>query len=295
MALFATLERDSPESDKLVTLAHLAADFKEKLRSDSNKKLIVLIYGYLTNYAASDTVKEEIERGLMNKSVGKMLDTLVQMGVPIDKLYLGEYVFSNSKGRKVDLFLEQQGEPHHVLPGNPKDANHRIPQVKTPKPVRDSELKINSGQELVVEVTGFKIESGKRVLIPELSTKKTTGISPVEISKGYGGELVLLRPKLEGILKKIGQDGIADKIEFAVKITGGAKLSKEFAHSVGIEIAAQIKAALNFNVTIPGTKRELPVELSYSYGAAYKDGSVDKKGEGMITITLFRFGSKGAL
>ncbi|HSU24666.1 MAG TPA: hypothetical protein VLI65_01675, partial [Pyrinomonadaceae bacterium] len=89
MALFATLERDSPEADKLVTLAHLASDFQDRFRSDPQKGLNILMIGYLTAAAVGDAVKEEIERGLMNKSILSMSKTLTQMGVPIDKLYLG--------------------------------------------------------------------------------------------------------------------------------------------------------------------------------------------------------------
>jgi hypothetical protein len=291
MALFATLERDSPEADKLVTLAHLASDFQDRFRSDPQKGLNILMIGYLTAAAVGDAVKEEIERGLMNKSILTMSKTLTQMGVPIDKLYLGDLVFSSSKGRKIDLFMEQQGEARHSVPGNPAISGYKIPTINPPKPVRDAELKINSNQELVLEVTARKIESGKRILIPELSFKSSTGISPVAISKGFDAELTVLRPKLESVLKKIGQEGLADKIEFSVQIVGGGKISKEFARQISTEVAASLKVALNINITIPGTKHELPIELSYSYGAAYKDGGVTEKGEGMITVTIFRFKS----
>jgi len=291
MALFATLERDSPEADKLVTLAHLASDFQDRFRSDPQKGLNILMIGYLTAAAVGDAVKEDIERGLMNKSLLSMSKSLTQMGVPIDKLYLGDLVFSSMKGRKIDFFLEQQGEAKHNVPGNPAGSGYKIPTVNPPKPVRDAELSINSSQELVLEVTARKIESGKRILIPELSFKSNTGISPVAISKGFDAQLTVLRPKLEGVLKKIGQEGLADKIEFSVQIVGGGKISKEFARQISTEVAASLKVALNINITIPGTKHELPIELSYSYGAAYKDGGVTEKGEGMITVTIFRFKS----
>jgi len=291
MALFATIERDSPEAVKLITLAHLASDFQDRFRSDPQKKLDVLVIGYLTSAAAGDAIKEDIERGLMNKSLGSLSKTIVQMGVPIDKLYFGDLVFSSSKGRKIDLFLEQQGGPRHVVPGNPSDAGHRIPTVNVPKPARDAELSINQYKELVLEITGYKVESGRRTVFPELSFKSSTGISPVAISKEFTAELDVWKPKLESILRKIGKEGLADKIEFAVKISGGAKLSKEFAGQISTEIAASLRVALTFNITIPGTKRELPIELSYSYGAAYNDGTVADRGQGMITVTLFRFKS----
>ena len=289
MALFATLERDSPEADKLITLAHLAADYHEKLSSNTDKAVVVVIYGYLTTHAASDSLKEEIERNLMNKSIGPMVKTLTQMGVPIDKLYIADYVFSDRKGRKIDLFLQQQGESRHVLPSNPSEPGRRIPQVNIPKPVRDSRVTLDSGKELILEVTARTIKSGKRTVVPELSLKTTTGISPVAISKGFGAELVAWKPKLEGLLRKIGKAGLADKVEFALKIVGVGKMSKEFAHQISIEIAASLKAALTFDITIPGTSYELPVELSYSYGAAYRDGTIGDRGQGMVTITLFRF------
>jgi hypothetical protein len=289
MALFATLERDSPEADKLITLAHLAADYQEKLSSNTDKAVVVVIYGYLTTNAASDSLKEEIERNLMNRSIGPMVKTLTQIGVPIDKLYIADYVFSDRKGRKIDLFLQQQGESRHVLPSNPTEPGRRIPQVNIPKPVRDSKVTLDSGKELILEVTARTIKSGKRTVVPELSLKTTTGISPVAISKGFGAELVVWKPKLESLLRKIGKGGIADKVEFALKIVGVGKMSKEFADQISIEIAASLKAALTFDITIPGTSYELPVELSYSYGAAYRDGTIGDRGQGMVTITLFRF------
>lgn len=143
MSLFATIERDAPEADKLVTLAHLASDFKDKLRSNSQKQLNIIIYGYLTSTAATDAVKKEIERDLLTRSISSMSSTLVQMGVPVEKLYLGQFVFSSSKGREVDFFLEQQGEAKHSLPGNPSDAGHCLPIVNAPKPVRDKEFGAN--------------------------------------------------------------------------------------------------------------------------------------------------------
>jgi hypothetical protein len=165
-----------------------------------------------------------------------------------------------------------------------------------PKPVRDSELSINNKREIVLEVTAFKIASGRRVLVPEISFRSSTGISPVEISKGFSSQLVLWKPKLEGLLRRIGQEGIAEKIEFAVKITSGGALTKEFARQISVEVAASLQAALTFNITIPGTKRELPIELSYSFGAAYRSGFSDPTGgsiggesQGMIKVTVFRF------
>jgi len=291
MSLFATLERDSPEADKLITLAHLASDFQDRLRADSQKQAVILIYGYLTSVATGDAVKEDIERGLMNRSIGSITRSLIQMGVPIDKLYIADFVFSSQKGRKIDFFLQQQGESRHVLPSNPAQPGRRIPQVNIPKPVRDAELSINNKKELLLEVTAYKLESGRRTLVPEISFKSSTGISPVEISKGFSSDLVVWKPKLESLLRKIGQEQNADKIEFAVRISGGGKMSKEFARQISIEVAASIQAALTFNITIPGTKRELPIELSYSYGANYKDGSVRDEGQGMVKVTLFKFKS----
>jgi hypothetical protein len=295
MALFATIERDSPEPVKLTTLAHLASDFKDKRSSRPDRQLSIILYGYLTTVAASDLVKEEIERDLMNRSMSAISKTLVRLGVPIDKLYIGEYVFSGPKARKIDIFLQQQGEAAPNLPGNPPVAG-RTGAPNFPKPVRDAELSINNKREIVLEVTAFKIASGRRTLVPEISFRSSTGISPVEISKGFSSQLVLWKPKLEGLLRRIGQEGIAEKIEFAVKIIGGGGLTKEFARQISVEVAASLQAALTFNITIPGTKRELPIELSYSFGAAYRSGfsdptggSIGSEGQGMIKVTLFKF------
>jgi hypothetical protein len=291
MALFATIERDSSEAVKQTTLGKLTADYRDRLRSGPDKQLSIILYGYLTPAAASDSIKEEIERDLMNRSMSAITQILVRMGVPIDKLYIGEFVFSAPKGRKIDLFLQQQGESAPGLPGNVPTSGGRIQTVKPPKPVRDAELSVNKRGEVVLEVTAYKVVSGRRTLVPEFAFKTTTGISPVEISKGVSSELVLFKPKLEAMLRRIGQEGIADKIEFAVKIKGGAAMSKEFARQISIEVAASLQAALTFNITIPGTKRELPIELSYSYGAGYRDGRVTDYGEAMIKVTIFRFKS----
>ena len=99
------------------------------------------------------------------------------------------------------------------------------------------------------------------------------------------------KPRLEGLLRRLGQEGLTDKIEFAVKITGGGALTKEFARQISIEAAASLQAALTVNITIPGTKREIPAELSYSYGATYNDGRVSDQGQGMIKVTLLKFNS----
>jgi len=298
MALFATIERDSPEAIKLITLAHLASDFQDRRRVDPQKQVNVLLYGYLTATAASDSVKQDIERDLMNRSLSAISKTLIQMGVPIDKLYLGEMVFSAPKGRKIDLFLEQQGEARHPVPANPPGTGGPTPTVNPPKPVRDAELSVNNKRQLVLEVTAKTIKSAIRTVIPEINFKSSTGISPVEISKGFGAELTLWKPRIEGVLRRLGKERIADKIEFEMKIIGGGALTKEFASQISIEIAAQLEAALTFNITIPGTSYELPVELSYSYGPGYRsdltdptNGNVKWEGQGMVKVTVFRFKS----
>lgn len=298
MALFATIERDSPEAVKMITLAHLASDFQDIRRIDPQKQVNILLYGYLTAVAATDTVKEDIERGLMNKSLSSVSKTLVQMGVPIDKLYLGEMVFSGPKGRKIDLFLEQQGESKHYVPSNPPGTGHPLPNVNPPKPVRDGELSVNSNKQVALELTAKTFQLGAGTVVPEISFKSTTGISPVDISNGFSAELTLWKPKLEALLRKIGQQKNADKVEFSLKIVVGGQLTKEFAHQISAEIAAQLQVALTFNITIPGTSYELPIELSYSYGPVYKapftdptNGSIDREGQGMIKVTVFRFKS----
>src|SRR4051794_32466260 len=82
MALFATIERDSPESVKLITLAHLASDLKDKQSGNAAKQANVVLYGYLTTVAATDSVKEGIERDLMNRSLSGVTKSLTQLGVP---------------------------------------------------------------------------------------------------------------------------------------------------------------------------------------------------------------------
>lgn len=297
MALFATLERDSPQHIKLITSAHLAEDFKEKKRLDPQKDLAVLLYGYLTQVAASDTIKEEIERGLMSKSLSALAKTIIEYGVPIDKVYVADMPFSGPKGRKIDIFLQQQGESGRDLPNN-SPAIGRSGGPNFSKPVRDAELNANTSGKVALDVTVFEVKSGRRTLVPELKLKSVTGISPVEISTSFKAQLTLWKPKLEGLLRRIGQQGIADKIEFAIKIEGAGGKSKEFGKQISVEVAAALKAALTFNVQIPGTKREIPVELSYSYGGSYRaqegaytDGRFAEEGKGMITVTLFRFKS----
>jgi hypothetical protein len=298
MALFATIERDSPQHVKLITLAHLAEDFKEKKRSEPYKDLSVVLYGYLTTVAASDAIKEEIERDLMNKSISPITKTLVQYGVPVDKIYIGEFVFSGPKARKIDIFLQQQGEAAPQFPPNPTVGRPGTPNFQ--KPVRDAELNIDSSKRLTLEVTVYENRSGRRTVVPEISFKSITAVTWLEATQGFSSQLTMWKPKLEGLLKRIGQQGLADKIEFAVKITldGDAGKSKDVAKQISAEVAASLKAALTFRVPIPGTKREIPIELSYSVGGSYRanheaplNGRFAEEGKGMVTVTLFRFKS----
>lgn len=298
MALFATIERNSPESAKLITLAHLAADFKEKRLADPQKQLNVLIYGYLTAVAASDTIKEEIERDLMKRALAPIVKTLAGYGVPIDKIYIGEFIFSGPKGRQIDLFLQQQGESARDLPANTSGAGGRAGAPNSPKSAKDAALNINSSKRVTLDVTVYEKKSSRRTVVPEIAIKTITAVSWLEASQGFSSQLTLWKPKLERLLRRIGQEGSADKIEFAVKITvdGEAGKSKEVANQISAKIAASLKAALTFNVPIPGTKHEVPIELSYSYGAGYRanheapfDGRFSEESKEMINVTLFRF------
>jgi hypothetical protein len=289
MSLFATIRRDAPEAAKLVTLAHLASDFKDKFRSDPQKSLSILIYGYLTVEAASDEIKSDIERDLMNRSMVSFSKTLVQYGVPIDKIFvMQDFVYSSSKARKIDLFLEQQGESRHGYPQNPTDP-HKVPALEIPEPARNKEISVNKDRQLVVEITAYKIESGKRTVVPELSLKTATGISLVDISKEFSAEVVALRPKLVSVLEKIGLGGQAEKVEFAIKIVGGGKISKKFKEQLSYEIGAQVQAALKIELTVPKIGKKLPVEISYSYGTAYGSEGFKAEGQGMIKVVLFEF------
>jgi len=45
MSLFATIERDTPEAARLMTLAHLASDYQDKRHSNPDKQLNILLYG----------------------------------------------------------------------------------------------------------------------------------------------------------------------------------------------------------------------------------------------------------
>ena len=297
MALFATIERDSPESVKLIILAKTAADFKERRLSRPDRPVSIVLYGYLTAVAASDSIKEEIERDLMNRSLSAITKTLTQYGVPIDKIYIGEFVFSGPKARKIDIFLQQQGEAAPNFPGHPPVVGRTgVPNLT--KPAKDTVLNINSNKKLTLEVTVYEKKAGSRTVVPEIAVETITAVSWMEASQGFSAKLTLWKPKLEGLLRRVGQQGIADKIEFAVKITvdGEAGKSKEAVNQISAQAAAALKAALTFKITIPGSRREIPIELSYSYGGSYRanrdapfDGRFSEEGKGMITVTLFRF------
>jgi len=296
MGLFARIERDPHLVDKqLVT--QLATDFLDRLQSNPQANPTIVLFGYLTHLAANDLQMEEIERGLMNRSIDFVTRILTGMQVPVERLYVGDYIYSATKSRKVDLFLQQAGEPSN-FPMNPMLPVHRKHDVRSPKRVLDAALDINSAKHLVLDVTVFAIKSGRRTLLKELALKSITGISPTDISTKFNAQLVLWKPKLQELMRRIGQEDMADKVEFAVKLTGGASRSKEFTRQVSLAVSASLKAALTFNVTIPGTKHEVAIELSYSYGASYTadegrygDGQFADKGKGMINVTLFRFKS----
>jgi len=300
MALFATIHRNTPDPEKLITLAHLAADFKEKRLADPHKQLNVVIFGYLTATAGSDTVKEEIERDLMNRALSAITKTLAQYGVPINNIYIAEFIFSGPKGREIDLFLQQQGESAKDMPNNTQAPRGGTVGPNFTKPAKDAGLSISSSKKLTLEVTVYENKSGRRTLVPEIKFKTITALTWLEAAQGFSSQLTLWKPKLEGVLKRVGQQASADNIEFAIKVTvdGDASKSKDAAQQISAKVAASIKAALTFKITIPGTKRELPIELSYSYGGSYRanhesplNGRFSEESKGMITVTLFRFNS----
>ena len=300
MALFATIHRNTPDPEKLITLAHLAADFKERRLADPHKQLNVVIFGYLTATAGSDTVKEEIERDLMNRALAPITKTLVHYGVPVDSLYIAEFIFSGPKGRQIDLFLQQQGESPKDMPNNTQAPRGGAVGPNFVKPAKDAGLNISTSKKVTLEVTLYENKSGRRTLVPEIKFKSITALTWLEAAQGFSSQLTLWKPKLEGVLKRIGQQASADNIEFALKVTfdGDAAKSKDAAAQISAKVAASIKAALTFKITIPGTKRELPIELSYAYGGSYRanheaplNGRFSEESKGMITVTLFRFNS----
>jgi len=297
MALFATIHRNTPDPEKLT---NLAANFKEKRLADPHKQLNIVIYGYLTATAGSDTVMEEIERDLMNRALASITKTLVHNGVPISNIYIAEFIFSGPKGRQIDLFLQQQGESAKEMPNNAQPPRGGAVAPDLAKKAKDAGLNISSKKKLTLEVTVYENKSKRRTLVPEIKFKTITALSWLEASQGFSSQLTLWKPKLEGVLKRIGQQASADNIEFAIKVMvdGDASKSKDAAQQISAKVAASIKAALTFKITIPGTKRELPIELSYSYGGSYRanheeplNGRFSEESKGVITVTLFRFDS----
>ncbi len=294
MGLFATVERDPHLIDQR-TLTRLAGEFKDRNNSRPESSPSIFIFGYLTQTAAEDAVKEDIERGLMNRGIQYVSRWLSQLGIPADRIYINEHVISAMKSRKIDLFLQQRGETA-TFPANAPISSRRAKDFLQPKDADKNAVKVNSNQELVLEVTAYAIKADKRTVLKEIALKSITGISPSQINTKFYAELSLWKPKLHKLLRKIGQDGMADKVQFSFKLTGGGTKSKDFGDEVKVAVSASLKAALSVQVSVPGTKHEVTIELSFSYGVSYKaemdritDGSVGDKGKGMVEVTLFRF------
>ncbi|MCI0335948.1 MAG: hypothetical protein L0226_00080 [Acidobacteria bacterium] len=249
-------DSDASESYKLVRLARtFRAQWADNTGSEIN------VYGYLTTEAKYNTIKEKDERVVMRQRMDYVRNTLNEMGVPKDKVWVGGVAFSSHRGGQIDLFI-RDGKSNAILPPYPPYVSPSSPKQPSPSKDQwldaDTEISIDPvKREIEAEVElSYKEPSGNRKILPKASIKFsiTSNGSLSEV----GAELTLLKQKLARQILW----GVAQDVKISVKAVGLIDFASSSAERITGELNAKFKAALSANLAIPDTRVKIPVELS---------------------------------
>lgn len=280
-------ESEGSENLKLVRLVRHVRGLMIK-----NRQAHVAVEGYFGRDAMTlePTVAEK-ERFTLEGWQWEKRNKLISFGLPEPNIvvYVPFQVKSDADGRTVRLTAYETAPK----PAFPRQGNN-LPTIQPFSPsvsasvVIDPKSRQEEGSnrasrhvETQVEVTVWDDKGNKKIgFLPK--SKVTLSVGPNGIEE-VGGELTAFKLKLKALnLDEKFKWGFISKVEIAFKVEGSMNLDKSTAERLFREWKGKLKAALSFELKIPGTSLKLPIEV-----APYVD-SEGKPGVG-LQFTLFEF------
>jgi hypothetical protein len=248
-------DSDASESAKLLKIAR---GYKSRA-IDYAKVVNVNIYGYISSEAQMNSTTEKSERAAMQNRMNRVRDSLIQMGVASDKVWIGGVAFSSNWGGQITVSIREVNvnsiilPPYtpYVPPANPKKS----PDAKEQWIDADGSVKKDVPKNVIaIEIEVSLKEGGIFRTKPPISAKASVkSDGKIELGAEW--------TPIEEEIKKKALWGTVQEVKFKISAEGNVEMKfddKKF-HS---ELNAAVKAALSATLVIPGTSIKIPVEVS---------------------------------
>lgn len=285
---FETIYPSDSEATEKDKMSKIVRGYQNGVRSEFLKMrsagYSVNIYGYIKTEVQMNSQTEKAERAAMQARLNYMRDSLMQMGIPNDKLWVGGVTFSSNWGGQINISVKKIESNPLILPSYPP----YVPSIgPSPKPSTQEQWLDAEGSlgvdalkgEMTVEVE-LSVKENSILKTKKLSAALKLGLKPDgSLSDAeLGAELVILKQEIA----KSAVGGVIQNVKIKVAASGYAKVKFDDLEKAKTELNAKLKAVLSADLGIPSTKIKFPVEVSISIDIAGKP-SVG------ANITIFRW------
>ena len=273
------------QSDKLLKLSsgyrNLAIDvFSMRIPT---KSVDVTISGYIRSELQYNTEVEKKERAAMRLRLDEIKNSLIQLGVPRDKIWVRGIAYATNMGGQINISVNENKPNQIILPSYPPYITPYGPQQNQGN--KEQWLDAEGGAvvdplsgEMTMEIEISFKENGVLKTKPPVKAKVALNpdgsLSAVELS----AELVLLKQE---IAKKLA-GGLIQDVKFKIAASASAKFKLDDSNQFKTDLNAKVKAALGFDLVIPKLKHRIPIEASLSVDIA---GKVSPG----VSITIFQW------
>jgi hypothetical protein len=235
---------------------------------DLAKIVNVSIYGYISTEAQMNSATERSERAAMQTRMNGIRDSLIQMGVPNDKIWVGGVAFSSKWSGQINVSLREVNLNSIILPPYMPPIPSNDPQ--NPSGAKEQWLDADGSVKkdvlkgvIAIEIELSLKEGGIFRTKPPISAK-------VSFKSDGSIELGTELTAIEEEIKKKALWGTVQEIKFKISVEGGAEFNFED-KKIQTQLNAAVKTALSATLVIPGTSIKIPVEVSIGIGV---DGKI---------------------
>jgi hypothetical protein len=259
---FETIYQVDSDASKSVKLSKIARGYKN-LAVDYSKIVNINIYGYIRSDAQMNSVTENSERAAMQSRFNDLRNSLIQMGVPGDKIWVGGVAFSSNWGGQITISVKETNLNSIILPPYPPTVPNNDPK----KPSGGKEQWIDGDGSVKRDVIKDTIAIEVELSFKEGGIFRVQPPVSIKASVKSDGtiELGAEWTPVEEEIKRKAAWGVIQEIKFKIsaEIGAGVKFDEK---RINAEINSAVKAALTAIVKIPGTSVKIPVEVSIGVG-----------------------------
>lgn len=255
---FETIYQADSGASESAKLSRLARGYKSRA-IDLSKIVNINVYGYIRSESQMSSAAEKSERSAMQTRFNNIKNSLIQMGVPSDKIWIGGVAFSSNWGGQITVSVKETSLNSIILPPYAPAVPANDPQ--RPSGAKEQWLDADGSvkKDVIKGVIALEIELSLKEgeifrTLPPISAKASVkSDGKIEL----GAELTVIEEEI----KKKAFWGAVKEVKFKISIEGGSEFSFED-RRIQTELNAAVKAALSATFVIPGTSVKLPVEVS---------------------------------